>query len=146
MITEALNNLLQDEKAALATYNDALSHFTEGPSRGQIRLIQDLHSRNILALRNLIQKHNGIPRNDITFWDSCRNALQSAASLLGQKAVALALGREEERLQRIYHRALENRDLDDGCRSVIHASLLPQINRALGHLEELQTHLRQKAG
>ncbi|MEO8901346.1 MAG: DUF2383 domain-containing protein [Polyangiaceae bacterium] len=123
---EALDNLAalcRGELAAVETYNTALSSASLGHFRAQLMQCQRSHQNRVHLLGWRIHLLGGTPPESSGAWGVFAQAVEGAASVIGEKAAISALEEGEDHGLNEYRSRLSKLDAD--TQDLIQARLVP---------------------
>jgi len=136
--TKTLNGLLRGELAAVETYDLAIDTF-DGEPVPELRKIKDEHQESANALRQQIQEFGGQPDEGSGVRGYLAKVVESAATVIGNKAaLKTLLGGEESRV-RGYEKALKEAELPPACKNFIQNELLPKTRTHVDKLDRLRS-------
>ena len=121
-----LEALCRGELAAVETYNTALSSASLGHFRQQLIQCQRSHQNRVHLLGWRIHLLGGTPPESSGAWGVFAKALESAATIIGEKAAIAALEEGEDHGLNEYRSRLANLDAD--TRDFVQARILPAQN------------------
>jgi hypothetical protein len=121
-----LEALFRGELAAVETYNTALASASLGRLRPQLIQCQRSHQNRVHLLGWRIHLLGGTPPESSGAWGVFAKALESAATLVGEKAAIATLEEGEDHGLNEYRSRLANLDVD--TRDFIEARVLPAQN------------------
>ena len=116
-----LNSLLQGERSAVATYDQALRHL-DGEYASELETNRSCHAQRIQVLTRRIHELGGDATLTGGAWVGITKVIEQAASLLGHYTVIAALEQGEEIGLDQYHDAVQK--VDSVSRSLIENGLL----------------------
>ena len=119
---KVLNSLLQGERAAVATYNKAISHLV-GTYATELDANQASHAKRVAALADHITRLGGKPIMDGSIWVSFTKMIERTAALVSDALVFAALEQGEDIGLADYRKALHQ--LDSESRHLVQQHLLP---------------------
>lgn len=135
-IEHELATLLRGEIAAAETYKQALDK-VDDPDAGPLRQVQNEHGDAIKFLYEQLAARGFEPPTSSGAWGFFTRTIESAASLLGDKAALTALRRGEKTGLEMYERALESGQLPESCRQHLTRTLIPAQRRHIDLLSRL---------
>jgi Domain of unknown function (DUF2383) len=121
-----LEALCRGELAAVETYNTALASASLGRIRPQLLQCQRSHQNRVHLLGWRIHLLGGMAPESSGAWGVFAKTLESAATLIGEKAALATLEEGEDHGLNEYRSRLANLDLD--TRDFIEARVLPAQN------------------
>jgi hypothetical protein len=135
--TDALNELLRGEISAVETYDQAIAKFEAQPLASDLRHIRDEHQHAVVALRERVATFGGTPAEGSGVWGAFAAAVTGTAELVGPATVLAALKQGEIQGTNDYGSALQNEDIDPGCKDMIRSDLLPKCQAHVTDLDRL---------
>lgn len=132
--TNALNTLLRGELSAVETYEQAMAKFEDHAMIAHLQRIRDEHAEAVRVLRERVVHFGAEPPESSGPWGAFAAAVTGTAKVFGPATALSALRQGEEHGINEYEDALNNEDVDTGCKDVIRAQLLPHCR---DHVEEL---------
>jgi hypothetical protein len=133
--TAMLNSLLRGELAAVETYEQALLQVAKEPSGPDLQRISGEHRQAAEVLRRHIVERGGKPATDSGAWGTVVRTVEGAAKLLGTGTALQVLKGGEEHGVSSYQSALQDQNMDEECKQLIRATLLPQTQAHLPVLD-----------
>ncbi len=134
---DILNRLLRGELAATETYQQALAKVGDEPGGAELRRMESDHRDAANVLRQHIIQRSGQPDSSSGVWGMWAQAVTGTAKLFGNTAALKALKEGEEHGIKEYEDALEDKDLDQECKTLIRSTLLPRQRAHLAVLDRL---------
>jgi hypothetical protein len=135
-----LNSLLRGELAATDTYQKAMDVLGDAPGAMDLRRIHEEHREAANTLRLQIHEIGGEPDHSSGGWGAWAGAVERTAMTFGPRLAAQGLMRGEEFGVKDYEGALQNDNLTQDCKTLIHNHLLPHTREhvaTLGRIIEL---------
>jgi hypothetical protein len=137
---EILSDLLKDELAAVATYQQVLGKLREdvalGDAESLFPLLQN-HKTAVGILQNQIRELGAIPAEDAGAWGAWTKLVEGGAILLGKQTALLTLQEGEKTGSVDYEQALLDEDLPAEFRSMIETKFLPAQREHIRTLDRL---------
>ena len=121
-----LNDLLQGERSAVATYEKAQKHLA-GKHAVEIEANLDCHAKRVDVLVDRILDLGGKPQVEGGIWVGFTKTVEQAASLISSGTVVAALEQGEDIGLDNYKKALQK--LDNESRTLVLRDLLPAQER-----------------
>ena len=121
-----LNSLLQGERSAVATYEQAQRHL-DGEHPSELEANRSCHAKRIDVLTRRILELGGDPTVKGGAWVGFTKVIEQAASLIGHSAVIAALEQGEDIGLDNYKDAVEK--VDPMSKTMILSDLLPAQER-----------------
>lgn len=135
--TESVGGLIRDELAALEGYKQALEKL-KGAKATELRRIENDHEKAAALLQEKLAERGIEPPTRSGARGSWTRFWESAASVLGDKALIKALKEGEEHDIAAYERVLDDDETPPDIRALIRKELLPQ---ARAHIPVLDRFL-----
>lgn len=131
----SLDSLLQGERSAVATYEQAQRHLA-GRYASEVEANRSCHADRAIALAQRISDLGGKPSTTGGAWVGFTKAIEGTASLLGEGAVIAALEQGEDIGLADYRGPLT--DLDPTSRAMVTTDLLPAQVRTHGRMSAIK--------
>ncbi len=138
-INKTCNELLRGELSAIETYTQAIEKFASNSGDGPLERIRSDHESSAASLRALIGELGDEPDTGSGAWGGFANAVEGAATLLGESPALMILQRGEEHGISEYEEALADENLDESVKELIRDELLPAQRNHLIELERCKT-------
>lgn len=133
--TEALAKILKRELVAVDAYEKAALQSSEPSDKVAFGGLQADHAYAASMLRNLLaQLHDLHDLEAAGSWGRFTRAAQDAANMLGRGATLATLRAGESHGMKLYHRAIDDRELIPQAHALLAEDLLPRYR---SHLEVL---------
>ena len=130
-----LNGLLQGERSAVATYEQA-QHHLEGEYAPELEANRNCHAQRISLLIRRIHELNGRPTVHGGAWVGFTKAIEKMASLFGHSSVISAMEQGEDIGIDDYKDALMK--VDDVSKEMILRDLMPAQERTLWRMSGMK--------
>lgn len=130
-----LNGLLQGERSAVATYEQAQRHL-EGEYAPELEANRNCHAKRIYLLTRRIQELGGRPNVHDGAWVGFTKAIENVASLFGHSSVISAMEQGEDIGMDDYKDSLMR--VDDVSKEMILRDLLPAQERTHWRMSEMK--------
>ncbi|MBK7861851.1 MAG: DUF2383 domain-containing protein [Archangiaceae bacterium] len=135
-------NSLRGEISAVETYAIALQKLpVDSPSRSRLDACRQSHAERVAALRAKILSLGGAPSDGSGPWGAMTKAIESSASVFGEKAAIDALEAGEDHGLRDYREDLSK--LGPEARSIVTTQLLPQQETTHSTMSALKRELKR---
>ena len=131
-----LEALCRGELAAVETYSTALSSASHETFRAQLIQCQRSHQNRVHLLGWRIHLLGGVPPESSGAWGVFAQALESAATVLGERAAIATLEEGEDHGLNEYRSRLI--DLDADTRDFIQARVMPEQTETRGIARSLK--------
>lgn len=135
---DTCNALLRGEISATETYAQAIAKYASTAEGKSLARIFAEHEKSADALRLLIQECGAEPSYSSGIWGGFVQALEGAATLMGESPALTILQQGEEHGRNVYLAALENADVSDQAKELIRQELLPPLTDHLNELQKLR--------
>lgn len=132
---DTCNALLRGEISAVETYSQAIDKFDTMGADTALERIRVEHQQNVFELHKFVTDHNAEPSVGSGAWGGFVQALEGAATLLGESSALKILQAGEEHGISQYENALASAEVSQEAKMLIKRTLLPSLS---GHLTELQ--------
>ncbi len=103
----ALDKLLRTELATAATYEQALEHVSDPDARAALEKNRKSHAVRVVLLSQLVEERGGEPSNRAGPWGMFTKLVESAASLISERAILETLHVGERHITSIYRSELD---------------------------------------
>ena len=130
-----LNTFLQDEKAAVETYQQCVEKMDDAEIAAELVALQKSHQQRAGLLSNKVKELGGTPESKSGMWGSFAKLVEGSAKAFGKKTALSALEEGEDRGRDSYQS--KTRDLSPECQSFINTMILPEQHRSHDELNRI---------
>jgi len=121
--TDRLAHILQDEMAAVETYNKAGHALKNEATKATLLELSTIHEGRVQTLKALVTAQGGTVPTSSGLWGKFASLLEGGAQVLGDKSIVATLEECEVKLLADYKSDLEV--FDDSEHKLIFSELLP---------------------
>jgi len=129
------NALLRSEISTIETYAQAINKFASRVPDSALQRIRSDHAKSAALLRMLVTDGGGEPSANSGLWGDFVQAIEGAATLVGESPALRILQQGEALGITEYREALANPDVSENAKNLIRLELLPHLS---DHLIDLQ--------
>ena len=133
---EQLNSFLQDEKAAVDTYQQYIESVEAVVVASGLGSLQQSHQKRVLLLAEKVRELGGTPNADSGTWGGFAKLFESGAKLFGKRFALYALEEGEDRGMHNYVR--KSVKLSPESQSFINTLILPEQKRSHDELNRIR--------
>lgn len=134
-----LNAFLQDELAAVETYQQCIEKIESPQLSSTLTELQRSHQKRATLLSHRVQELGGIPETDSGTWGSFAKLVEGGAKAFGEKTAISALEEGEDRGKANYGKDSDKLSLD--TKTFIESKILPEHQRSHDTLSRLKSVL-----
>jgi demethoxyubiquinone hydroxylase (CLK1/Coq7/Cat5 family) len=121
--TDRLAHILQDEMAAVETYNKAIHSLKNEATKATLEEVKLLHENRVKQLQSLVTEHGGQLPKSSGLWGKFASLMEGGAAVIGDKSIVGTLEECEVKLLADYKSDLEVFDATE--HKIIFSDLLP---------------------
>jgi hypothetical protein len=132
---DTCNALLRGEISAIETYAQAINKFASRVPDSALQRIRADHAKNAALLRMLVTDDGGEPSTGSGLWGDFVQAIEGAATLVGESPALRILQQGEALGITEYREALANPDVSENAKNLIRLELLPHLSDNLIDLQ-----------
>lgn len=134
---EQLNAFLQDELAAVETYQQCLEKIDRPQIASGLTDLQRSHQKRATLLSHRVQELGGTPETSSGMWGSFSKLIEGGAQMFGEKPALSALEQGEARGEKNYQQRSDK--LTPASQSFINTSILPEHQHSHETLDRLKS-------
>lgn len=133
---EQLNSFLQDEKAAVETYQQYIETVEAAVFAVGLGSLQQSHQKRVMLLAEKVRELGGTPNVDSGSWGGFAKLFENGAKLFGKKFALYALEEGEDRGMHNYVRKATK--LSPENQSFINNLIIPEQKRSHDELNRIR--------
>lgn len=130
-----LNSFLQDEKAAVETYQQCVEKMDDAEVASELVALQKSHQQRVSLLSSKVRELGGTPEAKSGLWGNFAKLVEGSAKAFGKKTALSALEEGEDRGRDNYES--KTKELSPECQSFINSTILPEQRRSHDELNRI---------